>query len=153
MTSPRQNVSPSKSSHRSKLLVFGSLEEMGGSMSAQGSFPHAPRPKLVAVEASKALFGVTFVYRVLRVITTNSESGSREVFSHNFVDSVGFYRSCAVRCPWSWPNTVFDTEIEPPHAGIGWKLTSVGPDLILIELPEIFDKHAQDMGKPFSSRK
>ena len=69
MTSPRQNVSPSKSSHWSKLLVFWSLEEMGGSMSAQGSFPHAPRPKLVAVEASKALFGVTFVYRVLRVIT------------------------------------------------------------------------------------
>ena len=33
------------------------------------SHTRALRPKLVAVEASKALFGVTFVYRVLRVIT------------------------------------------------------------------------------------
>ena len=88
-------------------------------MSAQRIFSHAARPKPVTIEASKAIFDVTFVYRVLRVITTNSESGSREVFSHNFVDSVGFYRSCAVRCPCSWPNTVSDTEIEPPHAGIG----------------------------------
>ena len=59
----------SKSSDWSKLLVCWSLEEMEGSMSAQGIFPHATRPKLLAIEASKTLFGVTFVYRVLLVIT------------------------------------------------------------------------------------
>ena len=69
MTSPSKTKCISKSSYWSKLLVCWSLEEMGGSMSAQGIFPHATRPKLVTIEASKALFGVTFVYRVLRVIT------------------------------------------------------------------------------------
>ena len=59
----------SKSPDWSKLLVCWSLEEMGGSMSAQGIFPHTTRPNLVAIEASKAPFGVAFAYRVLRVIT------------------------------------------------------------------------------------
>ena len=43
----------SKSPDWSKLLVCWSLEEMGGSMSAQGIFPHTTRPNLVAIEASK----------------------------------------------------------------------------------------------------
>ena len=55
---------------------------MEGSTSKQESFPHALRPKLVAVEASKALFSVTFVYRVLRVIT---QSQVRARYSHTIL--------------------------------------------------------------------
>ena len=46
-----------------------------------------------------------------------------------------------------------DTEIEPPHAGIGYKLTSAGPDLMLIEIPEILDEHSRrhEVIKPCSS--
>ena len=83
--SPRQNASASKSSPDwSKLLVFWSLEEMKGSMPAQGILPHVTRPKLLAVEASKALFGVTFVYRVLRVIT---QSQVRARSSHTILST------------------------------------------------------------------
>ena len=58
---------------------------MEGSTSKQESFPHALRPKLVAVEASKALFSVTFVYRVLRVITQSQHLQVRARYSHTIL--------------------------------------------------------------------
>ena len=75
----RQNVSASKSPDWSKWLVFWSLEEMKGSMPAQGILPHLTRPKLLAIEASKALFGVTFVY------TRSSASSLRVRFARGLL--------------------------------------------------------------------
>ena len=89
-------------------------------MSAQRSFSHAARPKPVAIEASEAIFGVTFVYRVLRVITTQIVVRFARGLLTQFCRLSRFLS--IVCCPLPLimaQHTVPDTEIEPPHAGIG----------------------------------
>ena len=44
----------------------------------------------------------------------------------------------SVSDPWWSSNTVSVTEMEPPNVGIGWKLTSVGSETVLIETSEFW---------------
>ena len=86
----------------------------------KGSLPARNAPKPVAIETSGAIFGVTFVYRVLRVITTQIVVRFARGLLTQFCRLSRFLS--IVCCPLPLimaQHTVPDTEIEPPHAGIG----------------------------------